>query len=323
MKHSPRIVYLDAGMADYGDLDFSSLYKLGELTCYDTTKPAQVKAHLGTADIALLNKFVVDKKTISAFKNVRLICVSATGYDNVDGKLAKQHGIQVSNVVNYCTDSVAEHALMLMLALSHRLRENDWACHQKIWCRSPYNTLNHFPYLELKGKTLGIVGFGNIGQRVASLAKTFGMKILVAEIPGRSYPKNQKRLSLKNVFSAADFISLHCPLTKLTRELVNNKTLAWLKPTASLLNLSRGGLVNENDLAKALKQSKLKAYATDVLSVEPPSPHNPLLDKSLHDKILITPHVAWASLEARQRLVEDMAKTVAAFLKGKQRNSVN
>lgn len=320
MKHRPKIVYLDAGIADYGDLDFQNIYKLGKLTCYDTTKPSQIQSHLGDAEIAILNKFIVDKTTVAAFKNVRLICISATGHDNVDVALAKKHDIWVSNVVNYCTDSVAEHTLMLMLALSHRLRENDLACHEKIWCQSTYNTLNLFPYRELKGKTLGIVGYGRIGQKVAKLAKSFGMKIAIAALPGRKYSAKDRRLPLKNVFQTSDFITLHCPLTPLTQSLINVKTLAWINPSTALLNLSRGKLVNEMDLAMALRKNRLKAFATDVLSIEPPLPSNPLLAKDLQKKIIITPHVAWASLEARQRLIDDIAKTISTFLGGKKRS---
>lgn len=320
MKQHPKIVYLDAGMADYGDLDFQNIYNLGRLTCYDTTKPSQIQSHLGDAEIVILNKFIVDKTTIAAFKKVKLICISATGYDNVDVGLAKKQGILVSNVVNYCTDSVAEHTLMLLLALSHRLRENDLVCHKKIWCWSPYNTLNLFPYRELKGKTLGIVGYGRIGQKVAKLAKTFGMKIEVAALPGRKYSAKDRRLSLKKVFQTSDFISLHCPLTPLTESLIASRTLAWMKPNAALLNLSRGKLVNETDLAMALRKNKLSAFATDVLSTEPPSLSNPLLAQDLQKKILMTPHVAWASLEARQRLIDDIAKTISAFLSGKKRS---
>lgn len=324
-----KIVYLDAGMVDYGDIDFARIAALGELACHDTTKLQELADHIAGADVVLLNKFLIDATNIDLFKTVKLICLSATGYDNVDVKLARQKNIAVANTINYCTSTVAEHTLMLILALSHRLHEYDNACHKKVWCASPYNTLNHFPYHEVHGKTLGIVGYGHIGKKVAELAKGFGMRILVAQIPGRKYSAYKtpsggvKRTSFKTVLQKSDFISLHCPLTPLTKEIINKKSLAWFKPHSCLLNLARGGLVNEADLASTLKNNQLQAFATDVLSIEPPVIDNPLFSESIRNKILMTPHVAWASREARQRLIDDMALTIKSFLKGKKRNVVN
>ncbi|MBX7147497.1 D-2-hydroxyacid dehydrogenase [bacterium] len=315
--NNPSVVFLDASTLDLGDIDLSPLYKKARLVCYSDTKSFQVITRLKQADIAIINKIVLKEKELKQLPQLKLISVAATGVNNVDLDYCAKNKIAVTNVAGYSTTTVAEHALMMMLATSHRLVEHRDSTLAKKWSRSPHFALLDYPFRDLRGKTLGIIGYGNIGKEVSRLARAFGMTVLASQIPGRS---TKGRVSFKTVLKKSDFISLHCPLSRHTHHLINKTSLKMMKKDCVLLNLARGPVVNEPDVAQALKQNRLACYATDVMQQEPPSANNPLFDKKIRNKVLITPHVAWASLESRQRLTDEMGKNIEAFLKGKKRN---
>ncbi len=318
----PLLVFLDGGSVDLGDIDRTLLSKQGPLKIYSTSTPAQISKRAQEADILITNKCELNRSLLQKLKDVRLICVAATGTNNVDLKAAHELGIAVTNVAGYSTQTVVEHTLLFLLALSHRILFHERSSRDGSWSRSPHFSNLCFPYADLNGKTLGILGYGTIGKKVALLAKKIGMHVLIARLPGRNYPPNDKRLSLKEVLKSSDFVTLHCALTPSTHHLINFSSLKWMKKTACLLNLARGAVVEEEAIIKALEDDALQAYATDVLQQEPPPKNHPFFKKSLRDRVLITPHVAWASRESRQRLLDEIAKNIAAFKLGKKRNRV-
>jgi glycerate dehydrogenase len=211
---------------------------------------------------------------------------------------------------------------MFLLALGHRLREHDAAVKSGAWSRNPHFALLDFPFRDLAGKRLGILGYGHIGRRVARVARALGMEVVVGKIPGGKYSPRDKRISLRRLLQSCDYVSLHCPLSPRTEGLIDAKALAWMKPDACLLNLARGPIVDEAAVARALLQGKLTGYATDVMTQEPPPWKHPLLDPRLNDKVLFSPHIAWASRESRQRLIDEIAANIVAFQSGTRRNRV-
>ncbi len=319
-KKLPKIVFLDSTTVDLGDLDLRPLRDRGQLLALKQRHFPMTAPEVREAEIVITNKVVLGEAELRAMPNLRLVCVAATGVNNVDLAAAQARGIGVCNVAGYSTDTVVEHTLMFLLTLSHRLIEHHEAVRAGRWARSECFALLDFPFRDLRGKTLGIVGYGNIGRRVARAAKVLGMNVLVARLPGRKYTKPQDRLSLTELLRCSDFVSLHCPLTESTRRLIREETLQNIRPGAALLNLARGPLVDELDVIQALKQGRLAAYATDVTVCEPLSARHPFLQKSLANKVLLTPHVAWASREARQRLIDAIAQNIGAFLLGKRKN---
>lgn len=319
----PHIVFLDTATVDLGDLELTSLRKQGVLTTYPLTAAPDIVARAASAEVIITNKCVLTDVHFAALPQLKLICVAATGTNNIDITAASKRGIAVANVAGYSTQSVAEHTLLFLLAASHRLLDHDRSAKEEAWSRSTSFAVLDFPYRELHGKTLGIVGYGTIGKQVAKLAKAFGMTVLLAKLPDRKYAATPARYSLKHVLSKSDYITLHCALTDRTHHLINSETLSWMKPHAVVLNLARGAVVDEPATAAALRAGKFGLYASDVLSQEPPAQDHPLLSASLRNRVMLTPHIAWASLEARQRLVDDIAHNIAAFRHGKRRNRVD
>ena len=252
--------------------------------------------------------------------HLKLILISATGSNNVDLQAAKQQGIVVCNCQGYGTAAVAQHSLMLMLNLATSFVRYQQAIQEGKWQQSSQFCLLDYPIVELSGKTLGIVGYGELGQAVAHLARAFGMKVLVAQLPQR--PIQEGRIAFSDVLSQVDFLSLHCPLTEETRHLIDESAFKQMKKTAFLINCARGGIVNEQALLNALQNGEIAGAATDVLSVEPPKAGNILLDAHLPN-LLITPHSAWGSVDARQRIVQQMVENTQAFLQGQPIRQVN
>lgn len=322
-KKIPKIVFLDAATVDWGDIDFQSLQKIGDLKIYNKTTKEQTFKRIKDAEIIITNKVGIHEKEIFKSDKLKLICVAATGYNNLNVKSLEKRNIAVSNVSGYSTDSVAELTLLFMLNLGMRFSENQSAVKNKNWSKQMQFCYSLFPFQELKNKTLGVIGFGNIGRKVSKLAKAFGMKVVVAKIPGRQYAKNSNRESLIKVFKTSDFISLHCPLTSKTRHLINKNLLSKMKSNAFLINMARGDIVNEKDVYQALLSDNIRGFASDVMSKEPPNKNHFFFDKKLNHKILLTPHIAWGSYESRQRLVEEIAKNIKAFLNGRKRNRVD
>ena len=316
-----KAVFLDYQSLDKQDLDFSGLEaQFDELTLYPATTAAEVTQRIQGADVIISNKVHINAEHMQLNPQLKLILISATGTNNVDLVHTQQQGIVVCNCQAYGTAAVAQHTLMLMLNLATSFRQYDRAVQQGDWQKADQFCLLDFPIIELAGKTLGIVGYGELGQAVAHLAKAFGMKIMIGALPNR--PMGAERVAFSEMLAQVDFLSLHCPLTDETRDLLNHESLAQMKASAFVINCARGGVVNETALAEALKSGKIAGAATDVLTVEPPKQGNVLLDPSIPN-LIITPHSAWGSVDARQRIVQQLVENVEAFKAGMVIRQVN
>lgn len=315
-----RAVFLDAdtlgnwqGKSSQPAVDLSPLANcFTEFDAYSLTEAKDVIAHSKGADVIITNKVVLNRTTLEQLPNLKAIQLAATGMNNIDLDAAKKLNIQCFNVADYSTFAVAQLTLQFMLNFATRACEHYQLTAQGAWQKSRMFTLTDFPIMELEDKTLVLVGYGNIGKKVEELAKAFGMTVLIANIPGR--PMRDNQIPMEDALPQADFISLHCPLTEQTKELVNFSFLQQMKSTAYLINTARGPVINEQDLAKALTNRVIAGAGLDVLSVEPPSLNNPLLAPDVPN-IAITPHIAWASHEAKQRLIQGMADNMKQFIK--------
>ena len=313
-----KIVILDGYSANPGDLSWKELEQLGEVTVYDRTSPNDTVARLSDAEIALTNKVVISSEVMAQLPKLKYIGVLATGYNVVDVKVAHERDIIVTNVPAYSTESVAQMVFAHLLTVTNRTEHYAIQNRQGRWTENPDFCYWDFPHMELAGKTFGIVGLGNIGQRVAQIALAFGMKVM-ALTSKNTLPVGVEKVSLEELLAASDVLSLHCPLTESTRHLINAETLRKMKPTAILINTGRGPLVDDQAVADALAGGRLAAFCADVLTEEPPKADNPLLKQS---NAFITPHIAWASKEARIRLLQVATDNVRAFIEGKPVNTV-
>lgn len=322
MSDNLKIMVLDSMPLNPGDLDWAPLRSLGNLTLYENTAPHQVIERIRDADVVYSNKVRLNADAFAAATRLKLVSVLATGYDIIDLEAARQHGITVCNVPAYGTNSVAQTTIALLLELTHHAGAHDAAIRAGQWATANRFSFWNYPLIELAGKTLVIVGLGAIGRKVAQIATAFDMKIIVAQLPGRTQSRSDSypRLPLHEALPQADVISLHCPLTPETKSIVNAASLALLKPTALLINTARGPLVDETALARALHENRLAGYAADVLSSEPPASDYPLLSAP---HTILTPHLSWASFESRQRLVNASVANLHAFLAGKPQNVVS
>lgn len=317
----PKIVFLDA--ATYGDVSLRRFTDRWSCTIHRVTDAGQTIHRLAGHSIAVTNKVPFDKAVLNApeARELRLIAVAATGTDIIDRAEAIRHGIQVCNVPGYATESVAQFTMALILELCARAGNYGAAVRRGEWEQSPIFSLLNYPSVELHGKKLGIVGHGNIGQAVARMARGFGLEVLIAARPDT--PAGEGRIPLDRVFSQADIISLHCPLTPQTRNLINTQTLALMKATAFLVNTARGALVDEAALVNALRVKRIAGAALDVITQEPPPADHPVIraGKEL-DNLIVTPHTAWSAREARERLLREVEENITAFLQGRDRNRV-
>lgn len=315
-----KIVILDGYSADPGDLSWEELEQMGELTVYDRTSPSETVQRAAEADIVLTNKVVIDREKIAQLPRLKYIGVLATGYNVVDIEAAHERGIVVTNVPAYSTESVAQMVFAHLLTVTNRTEHYAIQNRSGRWSASPDFCYWDFPLMELAGKTIGIVGLGNIGRRVAEIALAFGMKVkAVTSKSQEQLPAGIEKADLQTLLSSADVLSLHCPLTANTRHLINADTLRLMKPTAILINTGRGPLIDDQAVANALQKGLLGAFCADVLTTEPPSSNNPLLSQP---NAFITPHIAWASTEARTRLLQIAIANVRAFASGKPQNTV-
>ncbi len=309
-----KAVFLDQDSLDQQDLDFSALEAVFDhLVMYPQTDTDQVLERIRDADVVISNKVMINTKTIQQCRTLKLILISATGTNNVDLEQARSQGIVVSNCQAYGTAAVAQHTFSLMLALATSLLPYHQAVQKGQWNKASQFCLLDFPIIELSGKTLGIVGYGELGKAVAKLAEAFGMTVLVGAIPNR--PIVEGRVALTELLPQVDFLSLHCPLTAQTQDLIDADALNAMKPSAFLINCARGGIVNERALADALRQGKIAGAATDVLTVEPPKDGNVLLADDIPN-LIVTPHSAWGSREARQRMIQQLVENAVAFKNG-------
>ncbi|SEE61275.1 2-hydroxyacid dehydrogenase [Pseudomonas coleopterorum] len=315
-----RAAFLDYSSLDLGDLDPAALKAcFDDLQLYPSTTPEQLIERLRGVTVAISNKIDLDAATLQACPDLKLVLVSATGTNNVDLEAARKLGITVCNCQGYGTPSVAQHTLMLLLALATRLPDYQREIAAGQWQRAKQFCLLDFPIVELDGKTLGLLGHGELGGAVAKLAEAFGMRVLLGQIPGR--PPRADRLPLHELLPQVDALTLHCPLNEHTRHMIGAPELALLKPSAFVVNTARGGIIDEQALADALRRGHLGGAATDVLSVEPPVDGNPLLADDI-PRLIVTPHSAWGSVEARQRIIGQLAENATAFFAGQPIRSV-
>lgn len=313
-----KIVILDGSTLNTGDLSFDCLNAFGEVTVYPLTdSEEETIRRIGSSQIVLTNKVPITQAVLDACPEIRLVCVLATGYNVIDCEACARRNIPVTNVPCYSTDAVAQFTLALMLEICHQIGHHSRRVHQGAWCDSPKFCFWDTPQMELSGKTLGIIGYGRIGQAVGALAKAFGMKVLVYS---RTRRENADYVELDQLLRESDFVTLHCPQTAQTAGLINRDTLARMKEGAILINTARGGLLDESAVAQALETGKLRYAAVDVVSKEPMAPANPLLTAP---NCILTPHIAWSPLESRRRLLECVTENIRAFLDGKPQNVVN
>lgn len=315
-----KIVALDGYAANPGDLSWDELKALGECTIYERTAPEEVPERAAGAEIVLTNKVVLNAETIAALPELKYIGVLATGYNIVDITAAKERGIIVTNIPAYSTSSVAQMVFAHILNIAQQVQHYAEEVRKGRWSSNPDFCFWDTPLIELRGKKIGIVGLGHTGYTTARIAIGFGMEVhaYTSKSPFQ-LPPEIKKMELEELFRTCDIISLHCPLTDSTRELVNAKRLKLMKPTAILINTGRGPLINEQDLADALNNGTIFAAGLDVLSQEPPRADNPLFSAK---NCYITPHIAWASTAARERLMQIMLENVKAYLNGKPTNNV-
>ena len=312
---------MDGKGVNPGDMSWKQIQQFGELIVYERTASEEIIDHVGDAEIVLTNKTVFDEDTIAKLKNVKYIGVLATGYNVVDLKAASKRGIVVTNIPTYSTDSVAQMTFAHILNVTNHVDHYARASRDGEWSRCPDFCYWDKPLVELAGKTIGIIGLGNIGMKVANIALNFGMNVIAyTSKEPKEIPNGINKASIDNILSDSDIISLHCPLTKQTRELINKDSIAKMKRSVIVVNTGRGPLVNEEDVANALHNGLIGAYCADVMCSEPPSADNPLF---VEQNAYITPHVAWASKEARIRLMDIAEKNIHSFLSGKPINVVN
>ncbi len=317
-----KLVILERNSAGT-DVDVSCFEKFGEVTCYPNTVAANTAERVKDADIILANKAPLNESTLKDAPNVKLICLLATGFDNVDLAYCRSRGIKVTNVINYCTSTVAQHTLLLALALSEKITFYD--DYVKSGAYSAQDRFSNFDrtFYDLEGKTWGIIGMGTIGRRVAGLAQAFGCRVIFYSASGKSTCTDYERVEFDTLLQESDILSLHCPLSDRTRGLINKDALSKMKETTILVNVARGPVVDTQALYDALVADQIAGAGLDVLEQEPMAKDNPLAQIKDSTKLIITPHMAWASLESRTHLVEEVAKNIEAFLAGENRNVVN
>jgi len=318
-------VFLDFATVSHGDVDVGRLaHAVPHLALHDVTAESEIPRHIAGREIVLVNKLHLSRSLMSANPQLRLIAVAATGTNNIDLEAARELSIGVCNVRDYCTASVAQHVLAVMLGLTHHLSDYHRVATDGTWASSPQFTSLEYPIRELRGRVLGIVGYGTLGRAVANAAEAaLGMRIAIAQRPGAESAgaSGSERLPLDELLRTADVVSLHLPLTEATRNVIGARELALMKRDAILINTARGALIDGEALAAALRARRLGGAAIDVLPQEPPVDGHPLLNSHLPN-LIVTPHVAWAAREARQRCVDELAANIEDFLRGGRRNRV-
>lgn len=313
-----KIVILDAATIG-SDIDLGVFKEFGEVRVFETTDPDQTAERIKDADIVILNKIKLNETNLAAAKNLKLICLFATGFDNIDTNYAREHGIAVCNVKGYSTDSVAQLTVSLVLTLCNHLFEYDRYCRSGEYTKSGLATHLSPVFYELKGKTWGLYGYGEIGKKVAEVAKAFGCKVLVTKNTPLEDPEC---VSLGELFKRSDIITLHTPLNDETYHAVGEEVLSKIKRHAILVNVARGAVVDDETVTRAVEDGRLGGFATDVYAVEPMPKESPFNRILSFDNVLFTPHMAWSAYEARVRLIEEIMENIKAFLRGERRNRV-
>ena len=315
-----KIVILDA--KTMGEFNFNKLSEIGELETYELSSYEEAKDRIKDANIVITNKVVLNEGTLKDAKNLELICEMATGYNNIDIEYAKSRNIAVTNVAGYSTNTVVQHTFAMLFNIYNKLAYYDNYVKSGEYTKSDIFTHLDKSIVDLEGKTWGIIGLGQIGKKVANLAKVFGAEVIYYSTSGRNSDSEFTRVEFEELLEKSDVISIHAPLNENTKGLMNYEAFKKMKNSAVLLNLGRGPIVVESDLAKAIDEDLIGAAALDVFEYEPMHADNALLKVEKKDKLLLTPHVAWASLEARTRLFEDMMENIRAFYRGEMRNRI-
>ena len=317
-----KIVFLDAKTIG-DDIDLSGYDALGEVVKYGFSTPEEARERTRDADVIVLNKVVINEQSIGEAEHLKLVCVTATGTNNLDKEYLDQRGIAWRNVAGYSTETVAQHTFALLFYLLEKLHYYDE--YVKSGAYSAQDRFSNFdrPFYELEGKTWGIVGMGNIGKRAAAIATAFGCKVIFYSITGKSTCTDYPQVDKDTLLRESDFLSLHCPLSDLSRNFIDKEAFRKMKKTAVLINVARGPVVNNSDLYEALVAGEIQAAGLDVLEKEPLELSNPLSTLKDSNKLIITPHLAWASVEARTRCVQGVYENIKAFMRGENRNVVN
>lgn len=316
-----KIVILDG--KTLGDIKLEKLSEIGEVKYYDTTDISEVKERVREANIVLTNKVVLNRENLSEANNLEFIAEVATGFNNIDIEYAKEKGIGVANVAGYSTNAVVQHTFAATLALLDEITYYDNYVKDGKYSKSGLFTCLDKPYYEIEGKTWGIIGLGNIGRKVAKIAEAFGAKVVYYSTTGNNSNDEFSRVSFDELLSKSDIISIHAPLSKNTLGLLDYEALCKMKNSAILVNMGRGPIVVEEDLAKAIDENKIRGAALDVFEVEPININSPLLTMKNKDKIILSPHIAWASVEAREMLFNEVVENIIAFYNGEIRNRVD
>lgn len=314
-----KLVILDGYTLNPGDLSFDKLNQLAEVTVYDRTPPELVVERIGDAEFILTNKVIITEEIIKA-TSLKYIGLMSTGVNVVDPEIARKYGIVVTNIPAYSTDAVAQFTFALILNMCHHVADHSRGVYEGEWTNSKDFCYWNYPLIELKGKTMGIIGYGAIGQATAKIATAFGLNVIFHNRSKKPESDNCKQVSLENLLANSDIISLHCPYTKETEEIINARTIAQMKDGVTLINTSRGALLNEQDTADALINGKIAYLGVDVVSVEPIKEDNPLLKAP---NCCITPHIAWAAVETRQRLLDTLLGNLNGYLNQTPQNVVN
>ena len=314
-----RAVYLEADAVNRGDISLEPITSIMETKVYGNTTEENKYEHIGDAEVVYANKIIFDEETFNRLPNLKYIGICATGYNVVDVEAASRHGVAVTNVPAYSTESVAQLAWGFIIEAASRIGQHNASVHKGDWVRSETFCYWLSPVMELAGKTIGIIGYGNIGSRMAEIAKAFRMNVIVHTAHPEKYGDLQEFVTLDEIWERSDIISLHSPMNKDTERIIRQENISKMKDGVIIINVSRGGLIDENDLAEALKSGKVAAAAADVVTVEPMCEDNPLLTAP---NMCLTPHIAWASIEARQRLISVVAENVKAYLNGEEKNRI-
>ena len=312
-----RCVFLDRLSIDCDDLDFSAIAQLTDYTAFDRSDAGNIVEHARDADIVISNKSKLGAAQFDQLPQLKLICVIATGTNNIDLDAAAGRGIKVLNVKDYAAASVSQHVMLLMLALAGNFLTYQQDVRAGAWQRQDQFCLLNHPIMSLQGKTLGLIGYGHIARAVEQKARAFGMDVIVAQSLRPDAPAQPDRLPLAQLLQQSDFISLHCPLSDLSQNLIAENELAQMKDSAFIINTARGGIINEADLLSALKSGHIAGAALDSISQEPPAPDDPIINAQLPN-LIITPHNAWGTRQARQQLVDSTAQNIRGYLQGRE-----
>ena len=315
-----KIVVLDG--KTLGNVDYNLLKEFGELKLYDTTNKEEVLERIKDANIILTNKVILNEDNLKNAKNLELICEMATGFNNIDVEYAKERGIAVTNVAGYSTNTVVQHTFATALNLYDKISYYDNYVKSGEYSKADIFTSLDKPFYDLMGKTWGIIGLGAIGRGVANVCKAFGVNVIYYSTSGKNNNSEYKRVNLEELLKESDIISIHAPLNDNTKNLINYENLCKMKENAIVINMGRGPIVVDEDLARAIDEEKILGAAIDVFSVEPIKEDNPLLSVKNKDRLILTPHIAWASVEARNRLFTDLLENIRAFNRGERRNRI-